>query len=66
VHVGGENCSDNEEGAPLVVLITDDENDEEKEEEGERDEMLINGSHRLVLCLPLFSFSSSFLYSIII
>jgi hypothetical protein len=61
------------ERAALVVVITHDGNDEEEgkeEEEAEaedvRDELLINGPHRPTLYLPFFSFSSSFLYSIII
>jgi hypothetical protein len=57
----------NRERAALVVVITQDENDEEEEKEEGRDEMLINDPHRLVsLPASFFSFSSSFLYSIII
>ncbi len=39
--------------ASLVVVLTQDESEEDEEEEEERDETLINGLDRIVLCLSL-------------
>jgi hypothetical protein len=52
--------------ASLVVVLTQDESEEDEEEEEERDETLINGLDRIVLCLSLlflfFSFFNCFFF----